>query len=324
MDQPLISVIVPVYNAEQSLQKCVDSIRNQSYENLEIILVDDGSPDRSGELCDTFAKEDSRIRVFHKQNGGQSSARNLGLNHMTGAYVTFVDSDDWIEPGYYLRMMQLITEYGAQIAACGLRCDYTDGHVVYFNPNYVSGSQVSVFSMMDALREVTIAEKITNSPCDKIFVRSIFDDIRFRERSAFEDFEIMVVCLEQADMVVYDSYPYYHYMMTAQSVTRGTFERKHFLEADISRTRIAYYQKKYPSLVSYAKAKHIDLCLNIYFRAAGFSQFVQERREIKKELCHSFAMPVFALMTNKVKFKYLLFLLSPALYSFFMNRRHRK
>ena len=324
MDQPLISVIVPVYKAEQSLQKCVDSIRNQSYTNLEIILVDDGSPDGSGALCDAFAQEDPRIRVFHKENGGQSSARNLGLDHMTGAYVTFVDSDDWIEPEYYRQMLQLMVEHGAQIGACGLQCDYADGNVIYFNPNYVSGSQVCVFSMMDGLREVTLEERITNSPCDKLFARSIFDGLRFREQRAFEDFEIMVVCLEQADKIVYDSYPYYHYVMTEQSVTRGTFHQKHFVEADVSRARIAHYAEKYPSLVPYAKVKHIDICLNIYFRSAGYCQFARQRREIKKELRSSFAMPVFRRMTNKIKIKYLLFLLSPTLYSHFMNCRHHK
>lgn len=324
MSQPLISVIVPVYKAEGYLEKCVQSIRNQTYENLEIILVDDGSPDRCGEMCDAYAQEDSRIRVFHKENGGQASARNLGLDRMSGEYVTFVDSDDWIESGYYQRMMQLMLEYDAQIAACGLRCDYPNGNVVCFDPNYVSGSQVSVFSMLDALREVTSAERITNSPCDKIFHRSIFSSIRYGERNAFEDFEIMVSCLEQADTVVYDSYPYYHYIMTEQSVTRGAFERKHFLEADISRSRIAYYQEKYPSLAPYAKAKHADLCLNIYFRAAGLPQFAPERKEIKKELRRSFCVSEFTLMPTKTKIKYLLFLLSPALYSFYMNRRHRK
>ena len=101
MDMPLISVIVPVYKTRRYLRQCVDSIRSQSYVNLEILLVDDGCPEGSGVRCDELAKEDPRIRVIHKENGGQSSARNAGLDAMQGAYVGFVDSDDWIEPEMY-------------------------------------------------------------------------------------------------------------------------------------------------------------------------------------------------------------------------------
>ena len=133
MNNPLISVIVPVYKAEAYLEKSVKSIINQTYKNLEIILVDDGSPDRCGEMCDEFAKKDSRIRVIHKANGGQSSARNAALDIMAGDYVGFVDSDDWIEPNMYEHLYNLILKNNAQISVCGLQCDYDDGKIVYFN-----------------------------------------------------------------------------------------------------------------------------------------------------------------------------------------------
>ena len=115
MEQPLISVIVPIYKTEQYLEKCINSIRNQTYRNLEIILIDDGSPDRCGEICDSFSKIDSRIRVFHKKNGGQSSARNMGLDHMNGEYVAFVDSDDWIEDEMYNHLYLNLINAKAQI-----------------------------------------------------------------------------------------------------------------------------------------------------------------------------------------------------------------
>lgn len=119
MSEPLISVIVPVYNAEKYIEKCVASIRAQTYRNLEIILVDDGSCDRSGELCEAFALEDSRIVVIRKENGGVASARNAGLDAMHGDYVGFVDADDWIDPEMYEVLLQRMIAENAQISCYG-------------------------------------------------------------------------------------------------------------------------------------------------------------------------------------------------------------
>ena len=116
--QPKISVIVPVYKVENFLDRCVESIVGQTYENLEIILVDDGSPDNCPAMCDGWAEKDSRIRVIHKENGGVSSARNAALDIATGDYIGFVDSDDWIEPEMYSSLIQQISESGKHIALC--------------------------------------------------------------------------------------------------------------------------------------------------------------------------------------------------------------
>ena len=323
MNEPLISVIVPVYKAEDYLEECVRSICNQTYKNLEIILVDDGSPDRCGGICDQLALQDSRIQVFHKENGGQSSARNLGLSHITGKYVTFADSDDWIESDYYEKMMELIRDSGAQIAACSIRCDFPDGHFLVVDPGYTPETAAVFFSKEDALREITYAERITNSPCDKVFKAEIFKDIRFPERRAYEDFEIMFRLLEQAELVAYYGYPYYHYRMTDESVTRGSFSQRHFLEGDISRARVTYYQKNYPALAPFARAKHIELLLNIFFRSAGSPEFSRERKELKNELYSSFSLSSFFRMRRNTKIKYLMFLVCPAFFSFLMNKQQR-
>ena len=116
---PLISVIVPVYKAEAFLKKCTDSILSQSHREIELLLIDDGSPDNSGALCDAIAAEDTRVRVFHKENGGVSSARNLGLAHATGDYIAFVDSDDWLEPDTFSLLLSALTENDADSAGCG-------------------------------------------------------------------------------------------------------------------------------------------------------------------------------------------------------------
>ena len=135
MSEPLISVIVPVYNAEKYLRKCVASIRAQTYRNLEIILVDDGSCDRSGELCEAFALEDSRIAVIRKENDGVASARNAGLDAMHGDYVGFVDADDWIDPEMYEVLLQRMIAENAQISCCGTAIVTGEKITGYFNPD---------------------------------------------------------------------------------------------------------------------------------------------------------------------------------------------
>lgn len=125
-NNPLISVVVPVYKVERYLERCIGSILSQTYENLEIILVDDGSPDKCGEICDTLAQSDSRIKVYHKQNGGLSDARNLGVEHSQGEYITFIDSDDYIAPYYIEYLFTLLKKYNADISACCMVETYED------------------------------------------------------------------------------------------------------------------------------------------------------------------------------------------------------
>lgn len=117
-NKPLVSVIVPIYKVEPYLERCIHSIISQTYQNLEIILVDDGSPDKCGEICESFAQSDSRIKVYHKENGGLSDARNFGVEHASGEYIAFIDSDDYIAPNYIDYLFTLLKKYNADISAC--------------------------------------------------------------------------------------------------------------------------------------------------------------------------------------------------------------
>ncbi len=284
MDQPLISVIVPVYNAELYLKKCVDSIRNQTYKNLEIILVNDGSPDHCGEMCDEMAKEDARIRVFHKENGGQSSARNLGLDNMTGAYVGFVDSDDWIEPNMYQTLYELICQHNAQISACGCYLDYSDGQFSFFNTNYPQENQTVIYSMMQALEESFHNKRITYSPCDKLYHASIFADLRFTEGRIYEDMEIIPKCIERTQCVAYFPTPLYHYYFTDSSTIRGTFNPKRLAEADVALAKMADYKIRHPHLYELAQLEYRRICLNIIYRATGVASCNERRKQMIREL----------------------------------------
>ena len=136
MSKSLISVIVPVYKVENFLDRCVESIVGQTYENLEIILVDDGSPDNCPAMCDKWAEKDGRIKVIHKENGGVSSARNAALDIVSGDYICFVDSDDWIDPGMYEFLYKNSQKYDADISCCGIFDDYDDGRQTYYGIEY--------------------------------------------------------------------------------------------------------------------------------------------------------------------------------------------
>lgn len=170
MKDVLISVIVPVYKAEKSLDRCVESIAGQTHRNLEIILVDDGSPDSSPELCDKWALGDSRIKVVHKKNAGASSARNAGLSAATGEYITFVDSDDWIEPDMYSSLLKDILAFNADKAMCGF---YTSNRPVEQNEDVrvLDGMQSRALSVLGGNDEVWRA----------LYSASLISDMRFDE-----------------------------------------------------------------------------------------------------------------------------------------------
>ncbi len=323
MEKPLISVIVPVYKAEQFLKKCVDSIVNQTYKNLEIILVDDGSPDKCGELCDEFAKNDDRIKVIHKENGGQSSARNVGLDIMTGEYVGFVDSDDWIEPNMYEKLYGLIEKNNAHIVACGIRCDLPHGKTVYFNPEYPRVSEKEIFTKTEALKELIINHKITTSACDKLFYKDVFKELRFREGTVYEDFELMPQCIETVEKVVYDPVPLYHYVMLSDSTTRGAFKESRFIEADIGRDFIQYYKEKYPQLRKYAVAKYIEICLVLIYDSARDKRFKEKRQQLINDVKKSKTKEILDLMNRNNKIKYILAKINIGLYVFVMDLKKK-
>lgn len=324
MEQPLITVIVPVYKAEHYLEKCIQGLLRQTHQNLEIILVNDGSPDNSGAMCDSFAKRDARIRVIHKENGGASSARNAGLNAMRGDYVGFIDSDDWIEPNMFEHMLSLLTAHHAQIAACGLQCDYGNGTTVYFNGNYPHCKDVEVYSRLDALREAIIGRKITPSMCDKMLKASIFQNLRFREGTVNEDFELVPQCIELADTVVYDPLPLYHYVIDGESVTHGTFKKSRFTEAQVSRNLMAHYQEHYPSLYPYALAKHAEICMNLVQASAADNAFAEERKDLIAEVRAMKKRRFFRFLDRKNQFKLILFSLSVPLFVRAMTRYYNR
>ena len=187
MKKYLISVIVPIYNVEKYLRKCLDSIIYQTYRNLEIILVNDGSTDNSGSICEEYAQADDRIKVIHKTNGGQCSARNMGLDVCTGDYITFVDSDDWIDKDYYEKMILQVGK--GQLDCCvSDRKVFNEEYVEIYNTNFAKDSIYTV----DNVQNYFLAKffKYTPSVCNKLYKRECINNIRFKDIRKYgsEDF----------------------------------------------------------------------------------------------------------------------------------------
>ena len=214
---PLITIIVPVYNIMEYLPRCVHSITAQTYTNLELILVDDGSTDGTGVLCDELAAEDSRIRVLHKENGGSSSARNLGLAHAKGAYIGFIDSDDYVEPDMYERLLAGIRNYQVQVAQIGRDEIDMGGNRL---PNICQPPREdSVISHQDFLKEL-LMHRGDCSFCTKLFARELLEGQEFPVGVLNEDFHLLVKLLPKIGSLVSLPGQAYHVFCREGSNTR--------------------------------------------------------------------------------------------------------
>jgi glycosyltransferase involved in cell wall biosynthesis len=200
-----------VFKVEPYLRHCLDSILNQTYRNLEILLIDDGSPDKCGQICEEYARADSRIRVFHTANKGLSAARNVGLREARGDYIGFVDSDDWIEPDMYCSLLHQLVESEADISACEIWNEYDGDQQLGHNIQdvYYSGSEA-----IHALIYLRTYSCVWN----KLYKKKCWDDVWFPEGKTFEDVATLYKVFLRADSVSCSSNPLYHYRMRISSI----------------------------------------------------------------------------------------------------------
>lgn len=251
MSEPLISVIVPVYNTEKYLTRCVHSITAQTYRNIELWLVDDGSTDKSGKLCDELALEDVRIHVLHKANGGSSSARNLALEHINGEYVGFIDSDDYIEPYMYERLLEAILRYNVRVAQIGRDEIDEQGNLL---PNICEPPREDqVISDVDFMREL-LMHRGDCSFCTKLMDAKLMEGRRFPLNKLNEDFYLLVHMLPEIGNIV--SLPkqgyhvFYRIGSNSRKESRESFSRVFADSVENSDVVSKIVGEKYPELVS--------------------------------------------------------------------------
>lgn len=281
MEHPLISVIVPVYRVEAYLGKCVDSILAQTYENLEVILVDDGSPDGSGAICDDYAQRDPRVRVIHKENGGLSSARNAGLDAANGDYIGFVDSDDWLEPETYTWLMDMAQQENVKLVCAGrFDCNSWDGS----RTTGLCPQRKEVITGEEMTRRIFRWENVDSAAWDKLYHRSLFDGIRYPVGVVSEDVPVTWRLAMNAGRVGLLDKPVYNYFHRPGSITTSAFSPKTFQPSVHTAKILEKMRQEHPRLVpeaTYFHCRHLVYvcqCLVISDRAVR-KQYAAEYKE---------------------------------------------
>ena len=317
-NKELISVIVPVYNVRTYLEKCFDSVAGQSWRNLEIILVDDGSTDGSGELCEELAGRDSRVRVIHKKNGGLGSARNAGIDAAKGEILSFVDSDDWIEGGMYDTMTEIMHRENAQIIACGIKRVSEAGTVSYYQDNL---EERAVYSREEALIELPKNERLSNSMCNKLFRRETIKGLHINEQIFYEDNPFTPQCIARAERVAYTAEPFYCYFERSGSISRKGFSVREFDRVTADRMRLDFYHEHFPQCEFAAAIAYIGSGLKVYYQSRDCQEARERREQLREELKRTIRSYPELPFTEKQRAKAKLFLLSPALYTASMKLR---
>lgn len=270
----MISVIVPVYNTEAYLPALMESIRSQTIRDLEVLFINDGSTDGSGALLDAFAAGDPQIRVFHKKNGGVSSARNLGLDMATGDYVTFADSDDTLEPDLYETLMGLMAQYRVKIAHCSY--SRISGGVV--RPVGNTG-RIYVQSQAEALRELTCGSLFMGGCCNKLYARELFEGIRFDTALKLSEDELVnFQVFSRVDTIVYQDVCKYNYLDSTTSACRNTHSVRKALDHVEVAERI-FLLNQHQELEPALRRKKLGAYLELY------KALLQEPRRDRTQLC---------------------------------------
>lgn len=262
----MISVIVPVYKVEKYIYKCIDSIIEQTYSDLEIILVNDGSPDSCGHICDEYAKADNRIKVIHKENGGLSDARNAGFEVAQGDYVLFVDSDDYIDIDMVEYLYQNIIEYNADIASCGNYDVYESKIVTEFTTDEKIQCDGEVF-----YSHLLRGDKVRGEIWNKLIRKEIVKNVRFPKGKLYEDIFYTADMMKNTSKVVIGTKPKYYYVHRESSIT-GKPYRKELLDI------IDGYEKAYKVVLSdFPKLEEIAKCLVIWSRFIVLDKILTEK-----------------------------------------------
>lgn len=235
-----VSVIVPVYNVEDYLEECIDSILGQTYSNLEIILVDDESPDNCGQICDNYAKKDNRIKVIHKENGGLSDARNIGIENSTGKYITFIDSDDFVNERYIEILYNQLINTQSDIAICSyLRLN-----------NNLDNINVEINEPEVLTRQETLLRLYGNNrisyviACAKLYKIELFKNIRFPKGKINEDEYIAYKLYEESNLISYNSSKLYYYRTTTDSIMNRKISIKRLDVLETFDEQLYYYRNQ--------------------------------------------------------------------------------
>ena len=296
MEKDLISIIIPVYKVEKYLEKCIESVLKQTYTNLQVILVDDGSPDNCGKICDEYAKKDSRIEVIHKVNGGLSDARNVGIAKAKGKYIGFVDSDDYIKEDMYEILINLIKEYDADVSICNLY-DVIEGKEYIRNKE----NGIKEYNRIDILKEVLLDKNIQSYAWNKLYKKELFNEIKYPIGKKYEDIGTTFYIFEKCNKVVVTSEPEYYYLKRADSLVNNVTESTVLDYTEIIIQRYLYTQKNIEELRKYNNyylAKTLITAHNDIELLGSISEKMQEKYKELYNLAFDILKIIKKILTN--------------------------
>ncbi len=278
MNKEVISIVVPIYKVEKYIKKCIDSIIKQTYKNLEIILVDDGSPDECGKICDEYAQKDKRIKVIHKENGGLSDARNMGIDISTGKYICFVDSDDYIDDKYIELLYDAIRENNVEIAQCGIKKITEDEVLIedigYKENNLKNGKQM--------LKDLYITNWENIIVWNKMYLAKLFDDIRFPKGKIHEDEYTTYKILYKANKIAILKDCLYNYRQNIESITGKKFNIKRLDGLEALNKRLDFFKNNKERELYELTLKNYLVMLRKYY--INVKKNIKSSHDIQKKL----------------------------------------
>lgn len=284
-----ISIIVPVYNVEKYLNECLNSIIKQTYKNLEIMLIDDGSSDRSGTICDDYAALDSRISVIHQKNGGVAAARNAGLNKSTGEFIGFVDSDDYISGDFIQKMVSAIRRYECDIVICG--CLLIDESGIPQKKKVIPEDAPLVLNGHEVFEEIIL--KLNNAVWNKLYRKQCIGETRFPDGTIHgEDFIFNLQCASKARKTVVISNTHYFYRMRQNSITHSKFSEKRLYEISVKDYVYKYVIINSPEYSTVAKKHCFKARTSVYRSLTAWGKKIDYQDQYDK--CYEYMVQNYA------------------------------
>lgn len=274
---PLISVIVPIYNVEKYLARCVDSIVNQTYKNLEIILVDDGSPDRCPQMCDDYAKKDSRIKVVHKKNGGLSDARNAGMAVATGEYISFIDSDDYVSDDFFECLLAVMNKENSDIAECSVAKFYEDNRFDEFSDDL----SVKTYDTQDAMSALIAENPFHQHVWNKLYKTELVKDIPYAVGKLNEDEFWTYQVFGRASKVAKLNKTMYYYFQRSSSIMGVGYNIRRLDALEGKANRQKYIENNFPELSTQAKIDLYGSCMFAYQSVLKFMSGADKKNALE-------------------------------------------
>lgn len=290
-----ISVVVPIHNVEVYLRTCVESILNQTYQEFELILVDDGSVDQSGIICDEYSKKSSKVRTIHQNNQGPSAARNKGMEVSEGKYITFVDADDYIEICYLENLWQSVKEYDADLVISGMYIVKEGIKAKRQNGLMVAASEITMsVSKKEAYQRMLEGKRTLLFAWGKLYNRRLFQKIKYPEGEIYEDEKVICRIIEEADNIVCTSYVGYFYVQRSDSVTHSCMSKEHMMLLKNERILWNFIKSYYPEIEYLAKRQYFRGCFFLLEKMDKEVKFKKVNKRLKKHILKHWKYLIFS------------------------------